>query len=223
MPRPFVTVASAETPDGVLALKQRDTRDFLITHQGRVLMNSMAHRSEQMLGTLACAPLKHRKSPRVLVGGLGMAITLRAVLDSLPADAEVVVAELNPVMLAWCRGPLAALTDRAVDDPRVRVLIADVTAVIADAANTGLLYDAILIDLYVGPHAHTPASDKLYGVGASTRARDALTRGGVYTVWGESYHKQFAETLTRAGFTVTHERPGRGGMRHVVYVGTRAA
>lgn len=59
-----------------------------------------------------------------------MGYTLRAVLDTLPATAQVVVAELNPVVLQWCRGPLARLTDSAVNDPRVAVEIADVAHVI---------------------------------------------------------------------------------------------
>ena len=97
MSLPWIIVDTAATPDGKLVLQQRGERDYLITIDGRVLMNSMTHRSEAALGALACRGLATLARPRVLVGGLGMAFTLRAVLDALPASARVTVAELNPV------------------------------------------------------------------------------------------------------------------------------
>ncbi len=87
----------------------------------------------------AASICKSHSAPRVLVGGLGMGCTLRAVLDSLPSSAEVVVAELNPIVLEWCRGPLAALTDGAASDPRVRVEISDVAELVRNTARNGRL------------------------------------------------------------------------------------
>ena len=67
-----------------------------------------------MLGIVACRRLAGYAQPKVLVGGLGMGFTLRAVLDELPSAARVTVAELNPITEKWCRGPLAGLTGSAV-------------------------------------------------------------------------------------------------------------
>ncbi len=223
--KPLVTIASVETPEGALALKQRGERDFLITIAGRVLMTSTARRSEEALGTLACRRLAGQASPRVLVGGLGMGFTLRAVLDTLPPRARVVVAELNPVTEAWCRGPLAVLTQGAVADARVTVEVADVAQVIARAASgpPAGRYDAISIDLYVGPDAATREDDRLYGRAAAAQAFAALTPGGIFSVWGEEYDDGYERRLRGAGFEVTHERPGRGGRGHVVYVAQKRA
>ncbi|MGK2905758.1 MAG: spermidine synthase [Desulfuromonadales bacterium] len=223
MAKAWKTIGSIETDDGVLELRQRDTRDFLITIAGLVLMNSMANRSEVILGQLGCKHLQSHPRPRVLVGGLGMGCTLRAVLDSLPTSAEIVVAELNPVVLEWCRGPLAALTDGAASDPRVRIVIGDVADLVRSAAKTAGAekFDAIVFDLYKGPHFHTDKhKDPLYGSQAIENARSALKPGGVFSVWGENYDEGFAKRLCAAGFTVTFERPGRGGLRHVVYMAT---
>src|SRR5689334_5748220 len=99
---------------GPLELRRRGTHDFLITIGGRVVMTSASHRSEDALATLTCAALRARPRPRVLIGGLGMGYTLRAALNALPATAKLVVAELNPQVVAWCRGPLAVLTQSAV-------------------------------------------------------------------------------------------------------------
>lgn len=218
--QPLRTIDQVDTPDGVLGLKQRGENHFLITCDGRVLMNSTARRSEEALGALACQGLSTHRAPRVLVGGLGMAFTLRAVLDQLPATGEVVVAELNPVTETWCRGPLAALTQNAVADPRVKVEITDVTRIIGRAAAgpPGGRFDAIVLDLYVGPDADAGDDDRLYGRGAIAQALSALSAGGTFAVWGERFDAGFARRLEKAGAQVTHQKPGKGGLLHVVYV-----
>lgn len=219
MAQPWKTISSVTTPEGVLELRQRGARDFLITIGSRVLMNSLAHLSEKALGELACRHLSHQARPRVLVGGLGMGFTLKAVLDALPPAGQVVVAELNPVVLDWCRDPLAGLTDGAATDPRVAVEIADVSAIIRRSAQDKALFDAIVLDLYVGPHAGShKQDDPLYGSRAIERTRSALKPGGVLAVWGESYDAGFDKRLKSAGFTVSTHRPGRGGLRHIVYL-----
>lgn len=223
MALPWKIVDSVSTSEGTLELRQRGERDFLITVGGLVLMNSSAHRSEVALGRLACGHLKNHASPRVLVGGLGMGYTLKAVLDTLPATGRVVVAELNPVVREWCRGPLAALTDCAVADPRVTVEISDVADLIRRCAGDGGSegFDAVVLDLYRGPHYRShKRDDPLYGSRAIGFTRAILNPGGVFAVWGEGYDAGFDKRLREAGFAVTSERPGRGGLRHVVYVAT---
>jgi spermidine synthase len=220
--QPWNTIESIITDEGTLELRQRGERDFLITIGSQVLMNSLANRSEVVLGQLGCDHLKDSASPRVLVGGLGMGFTLKAVLDTLPSSAQVVVAELNPTVVEWCRGPLAALTENAVNDPRVSVEIGDVAHRIRRSAVNGgdARFDAIILDLYRGPHAKTHHSDDpLYGSRAIENMRAALKPCGVVAVWGENYDENFDKRLKSAGFTVTTDRPGRGGLRHAVFVG----
>jgi spermidine synthase len=226
MAKPWQIIERVPSPAGLLELRQRGERDFLITLGGQVLMNSMANRSEVALGQLACGHLKHSARPLVLVGGLGMGFTLRAVLDTLPATAQVVVAELNPVVLAWCRGPLASLTDHAVADARVNVNTCDVARLIhryAQADVSGKL-DAVILDLYTGPYVRShKRDDPLFGSIAINRTRSALKPEGVFAVWGEDYDAGFAKRLAAAGFVSTRHRPGRGGSGHVVYLGRKEA
>lgn len=222
MARPWHTIERISTEEGLLELRKRGDRDFLITVGGRVLMNSMAHRSEVALGQLACGHLKDSAHPRVLVGGLGMGFTLKAVLDTLPATGSVVVAELNPVVLEWCRGPLAVLTDSATADTRVEVEICDVAHLIRRYAQDDTMekFDAVILDLYTGPYVRShKRDDSLYGSVAINTTREALKPGGVFAVWGEDYDAGFAKRLTQAGFVSTRHRTGRGGFRHVVYLG----
>lgn len=220
--RPWRILDSVETPEGVLQIRQRGERDFLMTIGGRVLMTSVAHRSEDALAELTCGLPGARPRPRILLGGLGMGFTLRAALDRLPAGAIVDVVDLNPAVVAWCRGggPLAALTRQAADDRRVKIQVADVAAVIARAAPDG--YDAILIDLYEGPHeAVNRSRDPLYGSKALERTWRALAPGGLFGVWSEEADDAFARRLAAAGFeTACHQR-ARGGRTHTIYVGTK--
>ena len=219
MAQPWKTLDRAETADGVLELRRRGERDFLILINGRVLMNSSANRSELALGEHACRAVTARPEPRVLIGGLGMGLTLRAALDALPPSARVIVSELNPVIVGWCRGPLGDLTSRAIDDPRVAIEITDVARVIARSSqDAALWYDAIILDLYEGPGAGTdPVIDPFYGSRALARTEAALQPGGIFAVWGEAPDRAFEQRLGNAGFRVNQQRPGRGGLRHVIY------
>jgi spermidine synthase len=221
MARPWRIVDSIDTDEGLLDLRQRGETDFLITIDGRVLINSSANMSEIVLAQLACEPLKNIKNPRALVGGLGMGFTLKAALDHLPAHAEVVVAELNSIIVKWCRGPIARFTGGAVDDPRVKVVIDDVTSLIRYAAIKGKRnrFDAIILDLYDGPHAGAPdRGEHLYGDRALELSSSALKAGGVLAVWSEDPDQAFEKRLKAAGFSVNRQRAGRGGRRHVVYI-----
>jgi spermidine synthase len=209
------TIASARTREGELVLRRRGDDEFLILIDGRVLMTSAARRSEETLARLAC----DATTQRVLLGGLGMAFTLRAALDALPTDAQITVAELTPEIVTWCRGPMASLTARAVDDPRVTVELADVAGVIARARAA---YDAIVLDLYEGPNASTQgADDPFYSAAALARARAALRPGGRLAIWSEDADPAFERRFAAAGFQVqTHrEARGAGGRRHFVYLG----
>ncbi len=213
--RPWETIETRATADGTMTLLRRGADDYLIKLDEIILMNSRLSLSERLLAESACERLRG-DSPRVLLGGLGMGCTLRAALDALPARARVVVAELNPVVARWCRGPLRELTAGAVDDPRVTVKIADVADEIAGAR--GL--DAVILDLYQGTHdANTDADHPFYGLRALKRARDALNRGGVFAAWTEERDRGFEARLGKAGFSLAEPRRARSGPRHVVYLG----
>ncbi len=215
--RPWTVLDSADTADGLLELRRRGDSDFLITIEGRVLMTSRAHSSEVGLARLGCRGLLKVSKPAVVIGGLGMGYTLRAALDCLPITATVVVAELNALVLKWCKGPLAPLTQAAVADLRVDVRIENVTDTVRGLGDRSV--NAILLDLYQGPGSNRGIrDDPVYGERSLREIRRVLRPEGVLAVWTEQPSSGFQRNLTKVGFGVKRHRSGKGGLRHLIYV-----
>ena len=197
---------------GELKLFKRG-EEYSITLGGNELMNSRKSGSEEALAALGCAGLGARPKTRVLIGGLGMGFTLRAALGELARDAEIVVAELVPAVVAWARGPMAHFHAGSLEDRRVRIVEGDVAGLIAGAAAG---WNAILLDVDNGPDGLTVESnDALYSPAGLAAARSALRPGGVLAIWSAAQDAAFTARLRRAGFAVEEHKAraarGKGG------------
>lgn len=218
--KPWERLGEARTPDGqAMTLTRRDT-EYLILIGKETLMSNREHESEDALGRLACEPLRRAQKPTVLIGGLGMGFTLRAALDYLPADATVVVAELMPEVVEWNRGVLGPLAGNPLADPRVKIVVGDVRAVLGASQ---AVFDAVLLDVDNGPEAFaSSANGGLYGDTGLFAIRTALKFGGTLAVWSVWPDKHFPHRLQYSGYSVRTEhvrtRVKRGGRRHVIYL-----
>ena len=216
-------LGETRTPDGTdMRLTRRDD-EYVILANGKPLMSSRMHGSEEALATLACGDLRKRDRPRVLVGGLGMGFTLRAVLDLLPSDAIVTVAELVPAVIDWNREPLAALAAHPLSDARVRVEIADVGFTLRAGPDR---FDAILLDVDNGPAAFTAAVNAgLYDNSGVAAAYAALRPRGTLAVWSAWDDRKFEQRLRYHGFDVNvarvRARLKKGGPRHTIFLGVK--
>jgi spermidine synthase len=224
--QPWEIIDRAQAPDGAELQLARRGDEWVVRAAGRVLMSSRMHGSEEALAALALARAteRGRVTRAVLVGGLGLGFTLRAVLDRLPDDARAIVVELVPALAEWNRGPLADLAGRPLDDPRARLQHGDVLARIAEAERA---YDAILLDVDNGPSALAHrANARLYAPKGLRACHRALKPGGVLAVWSAGPDERFLERLSAAGLEPEERSvPGRSGtskgVRHVVFLGTR--
>lgn len=217
---PWILLDQVEVPgDGGAMKLYRRAFEFSISVKNEELMNSRMHGSEDALAELACKQVADRKKPRVLIGGLGMGFTLRAALDHLDGNAEVVVAELVPAVVKWNRTHLADLADRPLDDPRVAVRECDVRLVIKEQAAA---FDAILLDIDNGPDGLTHAgNDRLYTHGGLAAAKAALKPGGILGIWSAAPDKSFSKRLRGSGFKmeeVTVRARGTKGRRHTIWL-----
>lgn len=218
--KPLELLGETTTPDGTdMKLTRRD-REYIILANGKSLMSSRMHGSEEALATFACRRARTLEQPCVLIGGLGMGFTLRATLDFLPPDAVVVVAELVPAVVEWNRGPLGPLAGHPLKDKRVQVNVSDVALTLG----SGRRFDAVLLDVDNGPAAFTSSDNaRLYDDRGLAAAHAALKSGGVLAVWSARDDRKFEQRLRYVGFAVDVERVrGRlkkGGPRHTIFLG----
>jgi len=216
-------VAKIPNNGGELTLSQRD-REFSIRLSGirGELMNSRVHNSEEALAELGCAHLRSSANAHVLVGGLGMGFTLAATLRSIPASAQVTIAELIPEVVEWNRGPLGECAQNPLSDSRVQIHQGDVAECVTKKAS---LYDAILLDVDNGPEGITQSdNDGLYSSQGLEHMLKSLRPKGMLAIWSAGPDPQFVVRLKKAGFSVTTKmvraRQGKGS-RHTIFLGQK--
>jgi spermidine synthase len=221
---PWQLLDSAPIPGSgkSLSLYQRGG-EFSIRIEGREVMNSAVHESEEALAERALVRIAGRPRPRVLIGGLGMGFTAAAALRTLGAEGRVVVAELVPAVIQWNRGPLGEPAGRPLQDPRVTVREGDVASFLLKERRT---YDAILLDVDNGPEDLTRRGNHwLYTESGLEAAAEALRTEGVLAVWSAGPDRAFSRRLRRAGFEVEEMRVGskgpRGRSRHTIWLAGR--
>ncbi|MGB7848045.1 MAG: hypothetical protein WBL63_20710 [Candidatus Acidiferrum sp.] len=223
--KPFELLGQTVSPDGTAIKLIRRGDEYIILVDGAILMSSRMHGSEDALATFACQRVRKREQPSVLIGGLGMGFTLRAMLDLLPQNARVVVVELVPAVVEWNRGPLGPLATHPLRDKRVRVVTGDVF----DTLYSSRLdqFDAVLLDVDNGPTAFTVSNNAgLYDNRGIAAAHAALKMEGVLAVWAAQDDRQFEQRLRDGRFDVqVHRLRGRlkkGGPRHTIFLGLKS-
>jgi len=217
--RPFETLDRVATPEGrELSLHHHDGHYF-IHLDGEELMSTWVHGSESALAELACRELPHAKRPRILIGGLGLGFTLRAALEVLPKNAEVIVAELFPRVVEWNRTHLAD-RGRPLDDPRVRVHSGDVLGLLRESSSRR--YHAVLLDVDNGPSEWCLESNSgLYNRQGLDQIRKSIVPGGILAVWSAYPDPTFVKNLKKGGFQARAQNVrGRGkkGPRHTIFL-----
>lgn len=195
---PWVELGRAQMPGGHELLLRERSGSFEIRCDGRELMSTRAHASEETMARLACERLAGSDAAHVLVGGLGLGYTLRATLDALPTTAAVLLAELVPEVVDWNRGPLASVAERPLEDRRVEIYLGDVCDVLRTAQ---ACFDAILLDVDNGPDSPTRRCNTwLYAPEGLALIVRALRSGGVLAVWSAEPSAGFEACLRHAGF-----------------------
>lgn len=220
---PRELIGTANIPGGDALKLVKHGRDFIIMLGRNELMSSRMSGSEEALANMTCERLKSREAPHILIGGYGMGFTLRAALKQLGPKAKITVAELVPEIVDWAKGPMAELCAGCLDDKRVKLVIDDVTALIANGSGR---YDAILLDVDNGPDGLTrDDNDRLYSRAGLERAKSALRPGGILAVWSAAPDEGFARRLRNTGFAVeevfVRARANGKGPRHVIWFGKR--
>lgn len=192
--RPRV-VESLEGAGGDIVLYSRQTPDgvrYEITIGGHFVMAASDGPTERRLATAALCRVAKETGITVLVGGLGLGLTLAEVLTD-PRVTRVVVGELEEAVIRWNRTHLRAFNGGALFDDRVTVCEGDVMEVIRKNRRT---FDAVLMDVDNGPSFLIfERNAPLYCPAGIKKIERSLTSGGVVAVWSNRPDDQLEATL----------------------------
>ncbi|WMX45096.1 spermidine synthase [Streptomyces roseicoloratus] len=223
-----VTLDRREGPYGEVVLRRRDAQDrthYEIIANGTFLMDTSDGRSERLLVDAAMDALPEHRRPgaAVLVGGLGVGFSLaHAAAD--PRWGRIAVAEREEAIIDWHRqGPLAALSGRALADPRTVILHTDLMDYLRTTSDH---YDALCLDIDNGPDwTVTEDNESLYSAEGLAACRERLTPGGILAVWSARPSADFEDSLRNAGFSGvrTEEVPVARGVPDAVHLAVRPA
>jgi spermidine synthase len=146
----YVEIARAESPRGVVVLRERRDENAPTILELRVngvfVMDTLETTSERALANAALALVERPR--RVLVGGLGLGFTMHEVLAESRVESCTVV-ELEQALVDWMRDGTITHGPRLLADERVTVVVADVAVALAEAGEAA--YDLVLLDVDNGP------------------------------------------------------------------------
>jgi len=177
------------TSTGEWQLQRRDGH-FEIICNGVFLMASYNQQSDRELAHLALQRV-HGNELRVLVGGLGIGFTAQAALED-PRVARVDIVEIEPMVVRWHRDYFAPLVGQPLNDPRTRLIEADLSNVPLSPGT----FDALLLDTDNGPGwLAREENSRFYEIVGATNFFRSLRTGGVLAFWSGERVPNFARVL----------------------------
>ncbi|MBP6875978.1 MAG: spermine/spermidine synthase [Candidatus Eisenbacteria bacterium] len=191
------------TPHGelVLTIERGDRTRAALMLEGTFLMDSRVAEGEVELARRAFAfrseqaGSRKERGLRVLVGGLGLGITLAAVLK-MPGVGRVDVVEIFSAVVEWNRAPLAPFNRNALADARVRVYEMDLRRFLLAREEGEERYDLLLLDIDNGPTwLSLPDNRWLYEKEGIAALRARAETGGVIAFWATERSKEFERAL----------------------------
>src|SRR3954462_6280112 len=222
MSRYFEEIDYRPTPLGALSLRKRRELKlgvdvYEIKLGDKFLMSSLFTASEIALARLGLAELAGRNVD-VVVGGLGLGHTAKAVLEQ-ESVASLLVVEMLEGVIAWHEEGLVPLGPELMGDGRCRFVQGDFFALAASEAGfdptaPGRLFDAVLVDI-----DHSPAvlldsrSTDFYQIGGLRRLAAHLRPDGVFGLWSndipdDAFTTRLAGVFKRArAEAVTFDNP----------------
>jgi len=238
MSRSFEELDFRPTPMGVLSLRRRrrpmsDVDVYEIKLGDEFLMSSQFTAAEIELARLGLAALG-RGDLDVVVGGLGLGYTARAVLENPDVRSLVVVDALAEV-IEWHEQGLLPLGRELTADPRCRLVNGDFFAMSSsvegfDHRSKGRRFDAVLVDIDHSPRKLLhPRHAALYEPEGLARLAGHLHPGGVFALWSNdapdvAFERVLAEAFaTSTSHVVTFDNlRGDHDASNTVYVAVKA-
>ena len=230
----FAELAYDETPIGPISLRRRvdpalQVEVYEVKVGDEFLMSSLFTVAEIELARLGLAALDGTDL-QVVVGGLGLGYTARAVLADDRVGASLVVEALAEV-IRWHEQELLPFAAELTADPRSRLVHGDFFAMARgadgfDPRQPGRRLDAVLLDVDHSPrHVLHPGNAALYTTDGMRALAAHLRPGGVFALWSNDPPDDDFTAVLRDVFTdvsahvVRFPNPLQGGeSANTVYV-----
>ena len=178
---------------GLLSLRRRKELTlgidiYEIKLDEEFLMSSLFTKAEIALANLGLATLSESEVD-VVVGGLGLGYTSRAVLEH-PQVRELLTVETLQEVIEWHNQGLIPLGEQLTSDPRCRFVHGDFFAMAGslyggfDPENRGRRFHAVLLDVDHSPRdVLHPSHAPFYEADGLRQLTSHLLPGGVFALW----------------------------------------
>ena len=221
------------TPIGEISLRRRLEPTLQIDiYEAKLdddfLMSSLFTAAEIALADLSLASLVGAELD-VVVGGLGLGYTARAVLKD-PRVRSLQVVEALDEVIGWHQRGLLPPSHELTSDRRCTFVNGDFFAMVAAGPSFGPgtpdRYDAVLVDIDHTPrHLLHPSHAPFYDPEGQRRLADRLNPGGVFALWSDDPPDEGYISVVEQVFTsceahvITFPNPLTGGeAANTVYV-----
>jgi spermidine synthase len=186
------------TPIGEISLRRRleptlGIDVFEVKLGDEFLMSSLFTVAEVELARLALGAIQGLDllgtEIDVVVGGLGLGFTARAVLED-PRVRTMHVVEALGAVIEWHERHLVPLADALTSDPRCHLVHGDFFAMLASGSGFGAdptgRAHAIVVDIDHSPrHVLDPGHASFYTTTGLRQLADRLHPGGVFALWAD--------------------------------------
>jgi spermidine synthase len=221
----FEEIDWRETPMGAISLRRRlepslKVDVYEVKLDDEFLMSSLFTVAETELARLGLAELPGTGFD-VVVGGLGLGFTARAVLED-PRVSSLTVVEALGEVIEWHQRELLPFAAQLTSDPRSRLVRGDFFAMVGDATGfdpdaPGRRFHAILVDIDHTPRQVLhPSHAAFYTPEGLRRLAAHLHPGGVFALWSndppdEDFNVALAEVFaTSQAHVVSFHNPLQG-------------
>jgi spermidine synthase len=174
--------------------------EFLVNVDGKELMSSYCHVSEDALATVSrrCTNLP---KPQIMIGGLGLGFTLAAFIKEFGDNAELSIVEKSPDIIHWFNTYTKRNSLGDMDDSKVNYICSDISKY-----NPEKRFDVIALDVDNGPEAICGEhNETLYDRQGLRRLHDQLNPEGTLLLWSAFDSETYVEDAKQSGFHVTTE------------------
>ncbi len=189
--------------------------EFLVNVDGKELMSSYCHVSEDALATVSrrCTNLP---KPEIMIGGLGLGFTLAAYIKEFGDNAALTVVEKSPDIIHWFKTYTNRNSLGDLDDSGVNYVCADISKY-----NPEQRFDIIALDVDNGPEAICGEhNETLYNREGLKRIFNQLNPEGTLLLWSAFDSETYVEDAKLSGFEVTTEVVDipEAGWTHYIFI-----